>query len=204
MKFTVACTKQGVEENVKYNPKLKVYTAGKHSWDKNLYALDVGCGFPNPEETYHKRGHVGIDRKHGCADVVADSHYLPFRDNTFDLIGVYTALDHFDFPLQALKEIHRVTKNYVVVSRGNSGFWTYSFGVPPPDHSYQWNIWTLANLLTITGFEPIEYGYEHLGRKRSRARFFELFAKILLLIFISNKDVSSFVKNVLIIKAVKR
>jgi len=192
-----------VEENVKYNPKLKVYTAGKHSWDKNLYTLDVGCGFPNPEEPYHKRGHMGIDRERGYADVVADAHYLPFRDNTFDLIGVHTALDHFNFPLQTLKQINRVTKNYIVVSSANSGFWAYSFGIPPPGHSYQWNIWTLANLLTKAGFEPIEYGYEHLGRKSSRTRFFELFVKILVG-FIKKKDVSSFFNNVLIIKAVKR
>jgi SAM-dependent methyltransferase len=195
--------KQGVEENVKYNPKLKLYTAGKQSWDKNLYTLDVGCGFPNPEEPYHKRGHVGLDRKRGYADVVADAHYLPFRDSTFDLIGVHTALDHFNFPLQALREINRVTKKYIVVSNANSNFWAYSFSVPPPDHSYQWNSWTLAKLLTKAGFEPIEYGYEHLGRKSSRTRVFELFVKILVG-FIRKKNFLSFLNNVLIIKAVKR
>jgi hypothetical protein len=42
-----------------------------------VVGLDVGCG-------KNKRAEIGIDRfKSKGVDVVADMHFLPFRDGTF-------------------------------------------------------------------------------------------------------------------------
>jgi len=72
--------------------------------------LDVGCG-------NFKEGDIGIDieppsslRTPNEADIVADAHYLPFRDNLFDeaysclCVGLYTGT-------QAIDEMIRVCKS---------------------------------------------------------------------------------------------
>jgi len=69
--------------------------------------LDVGCGFM----AFHvKRGTIGIDLHKGLADVVADAHYLPFRNANFDGCYAYALLEHVANPSRVLNEIHYVLK----------------------------------------------------------------------------------------------
>jgi predicted SAM-dependent methyltransferase len=66
--------------------------------------LDVGCG-------KHKRGTIGIDySKDSEADLIADAHFLPFKDGVFDKVVSTTVLEHSPNPLVFLKEQHRVLK----------------------------------------------------------------------------------------------
>jgi len=72
--------------------------------------LDVGCGNA-------KRGHIGVDtRKTSAADVLADAHYMPFKNDSFWLVVSSHVLEHLDDPEGALLEWLRVAKNRVVVT----------------------------------------------------------------------------------------
>lgn len=66
--------------------------------------LDVGCG-------KHKRGTIGIDySKDSEADIIADAHFLPFKDEIFDKVISITVLEHSPNPLVFLKEQYRILK----------------------------------------------------------------------------------------------
>jgi ubiquinone/menaquinone biosynthesis C-methylase UbiE len=69
-----------------------------------MVSLDVGCG-------KSKRGDIGIDySKRSDADVIADSHFLPFRDGAFNSVTSFVVLEHSPNPLIFLKEQYRVLK----------------------------------------------------------------------------------------------
>jgi SAM-dependent methyltransferase len=44
------------------------------------------------------------------ADLLADVHRLPFREETFDIVLCTEVLEHLDAPDSALRELHRVLK----------------------------------------------------------------------------------------------
>lgn len=69
-----------------------------------MISLDVGCG-------NHKEGNVGIDiNKNSEADVIADCHFLPFRDRIYSEVVSNHTLEHFTDPRKALQEQYRVLK----------------------------------------------------------------------------------------------
>jgi len=58
-----------------------------------MVSLDVGCGKV-------KRGDIGIDySKDSDADITADSHHLPFRDEGFGSVSSTVVLEHSPNPL---------------------------------------------------------------------------------------------------------
>jgi ubiquinone/menaquinone biosynthesis C-methylase UbiE len=42
-------------------------------------------------------------------DIIADAHYLPFKENSFDEVKAYHILEHLNF-IEAMDEIYRVLK----------------------------------------------------------------------------------------------
>jgi len=88
--------------------------------------LDVGCG-------KHKRGNIGIDYcKDSEADVIADAHYLPFKDEVFDKVVSTVVLEHSPNPLNFLKEQYRVLKKggKVELTTDNAQYFSWSVMVP--------------------------------------------------------------------------
>ena len=59
-------------------------------------------------------------------DIVGDITRLPFNDNSFDFVYACEVLEHIPFEsfAQALRELHRTTKKYVMVSIPYPGFFT--------------------------------------------------------------------------------
>jgi len=57
-------------------------------------------------------------------DFVADIKKLPFKDNQFDIVVCFEVLEHMPFKeaLEGLKEMGRVTSEYVIFSVPYSGF----------------------------------------------------------------------------------
>lgn len=104
--------------------------------------MDVGCGS-------QPIGDVNCDvvkQAHAQNFVVCDAHFLPFRNNSFDVVHASHVLEHVLEPLTVLREFRRVSKNAVVIKVPDAGF--YKFGVGEDDrHLYSWNIKTLNALL---------------------------------------------------------
>ena len=62
-----------------------------------------------------KRGYRYINIDVCCFEkneptIMGDSHILPFRDETFDLVISKDSLEHFYRPWDAIREVHRVIK----------------------------------------------------------------------------------------------
>ena len=69
--------------------------------------LDVGCGCVKAP------GAIGVDSNLDAtaADVIADlNRPLPFAENTFDGVRAVHVIEHLDNVIQAMEELHRVTR----------------------------------------------------------------------------------------------
>ena len=91
----------------------------------NSYVLDVGCEdcylFDNLENNAKK---VGVDflkepllnAKRDYMLIEGDANKLPFRSKIFDVTVCSETLEHVIDPHTVMKEISRVTKNYIILS----------------------------------------------------------------------------------------
>jgi ubiquinone/menaquinone biosynthesis C-methylase UbiE/uncharacterized protein YbaR (Trm112 family) len=119
--------------------------------------LNFGSGSPLEKEKMTQKGYkvVSIDINAGYAgvDIIADGHYLPIKDNTFDVVTAFEVLEHLHEPWTAIKEINRVLKpgGYFV---GSVAF------LKEFHHSYfHMSYWGVAKLMEYGGFEvEVIYG----------------------------------------------
>jgi len=97
--------------------------------------LDVGCGVGFCQEIFGQLGHqytgitLGNDdyleaRKTGKNVYLGDMTYLPWNDNSFDLIFARHVLEHSPFPLLTLMEWRRVSKKYLLLVNPTPEFWS--------------------------------------------------------------------------------
>ncbi|MCJ7423694.1 methyltransferase domain-containing protein [Candidatus Bathyarchaeota archaeon] len=137
---------------------------------ERIISLDVGCGKA-------KRGDIGIDySRRSDADVIADSHFLPFKDDAFESILSTVVLEHSPNPLVFLKEQFRVLRSggEVKVVTDNAQYYCWSvmgFGeVKHEDyHSDHYEIFFPRNverLLTKAGFTKT--GFRFLRTRHSK------------------------------------
>src|SRR5206468_2817818 len=86
-------------------------------------------------------------RKFGGADLLCDSHFLPFRDGSFDAVYSVAVTEHLACPPLALQEIYRVLRP------GGVYLGNCSFLEPWHDHSF-FHVSPLGagELLTQAGF----------------------------------------------------
>lgn len=74
----------------------------KEKGDKKI--LNIGCG-----ETRYGSNYINLDiALTKEVDIVADAHYLPFKDKTFDFIFCGAVLEHVKRPFYVVEEIYRV------------------------------------------------------------------------------------------------
>lgn len=112
--------------------------------------LDLGSGIPSPAHiSFNERNviHVDISRAGYHLEVQCDAHYLPFQDESFQIIYASHILEHVTHPYNVLKEISRVTKNYAVIKVPNSNHYKQIF--ESPNHIYGWTKYNLNNLLKL-------------------------------------------------------
>ena len=72
-----------------------------------MQILDVGCGD-------RPAGDVNLDRFYYGKwknFVIAEAHYLPFKNNTFNKVYAKHCLEHFENPVKFFQEAKRVLKN---------------------------------------------------------------------------------------------
>lgn len=80
--------------------------------------LEVGCGF---SRTKKYENWIGVDFVEMVKPtIVADAHYLPFRNNSFSLAYSFGLIEHLENPLKAIKEMKRVSSRvYFGIPRAN-------------------------------------------------------------------------------------
>jgi len=91
------------KELLKHFPKAKT----NHS-----FMLDLGCGRALHREVCQCAGfkYVGVDIAGSQAQILGDAHALPFADNSFEFILSLAVLEHSQYPLVMLNEVHRILK----------------------------------------------------------------------------------------------
>ncbi|MGA2967578.1 MAG: class I SAM-dependent methyltransferase [Candidatus Levyibacteriota bacterium] len=103
--------------------------------------LDVGCG---EGFTLNRLREKGIGKKLEGLEYSKDAialgretypdikisqgsiYKLPYKDNAFDLVLCTEVLEHLDKPQDALKELVRVSKKYLVISVPNEPFFMFA------------------------------------------------------------------------------
>jgi ubiquinone/menaquinone biosynthesis C-methylase UbiE len=95
--FTKKLTRQRLDKFIK-----------KHASKNNT--LEVGCG-SSPYVNYFPN-RIGLDiRKTTNVNIVGDAHFLPFKDENFDVILCTEVLEHLKDPKKAINEMKRILKS---------------------------------------------------------------------------------------------
>ena len=100
--------------------------------------LDVGCG-EGVTTKYLKKKYIvsdvhfldiskkiisdNFDISESMLSLCADSHFLPYKDDSFDFVISTEVLEHLESPKESLLELRRVSKKACVVSVPNEPFW---------------------------------------------------------------------------------
>lgn len=89
--------------------KVKQYVRERVTGNEKV--LDIGSYDVNGSLRDLFTDYTGVDMRDGPnVDIVANSHKLPFKDDTFDLVTCVETLEHDDRPFDTMKEIYRVLK----------------------------------------------------------------------------------------------
>ena len=116
--------------------------------------LDVGCG-PKPYYPFFAERasqYVGVDVvAHEAADLVGPVESLPVGDGEFDLVLCTQVLEHCDDPVQAVRELRRVTAPRGRVLASTHGVQWYH---PSPVDYWRWTHEGLRRLFTAN----VEWG----------------------------------------------
>lgn len=77
-----------------------------------LDILDIGCGEAKGRGFLTERGHryVGVDLRSPQADIRCDAHVLPFADQQFDAVLLFSVLQYTLQPQVMLNEARRVLR----------------------------------------------------------------------------------------------
>jgi SAM-dependent methyltransferase len=81
---------------------------------KEGLCLDLGCGPGFNRSFINGRGYqwIGLEVSPAAKSTLCgDGHHLPFRDEAFDLTIAIAVLEHLQSPLEAVREVWRVTKS---------------------------------------------------------------------------------------------
>lgn len=119
--------------------------------------LDIGCGDRGHRGVCEHAGfrYIGLDRESAAADILADAHLLPFRDQSFPFVVSIAVLHYLRFPLQAMREVYRVLKP------GGVFIGTVAFLEPFHGTLYHHTHWGTEHSLRQGGLEV-----RHLGPTR--------------------------------------
>lgn len=101
--------------------------------------LDIGSFDVNGSLKPLFKDYTGIDMREGKnVDIVASSHDLPFKNNTFDVVTCVETLEHDSNPFKTLQEAHRVLKK---------GGWLVmcASGITFPKHDYPSDYWRFTS-----------------------------------------------------------
>lgn len=111
------------EPKVDFINRIVLKTGEKHS----LSLLDIGCGngfFTNYLKDYYHTFAIDFSEHmlqiNRCGEKICGSATeLPFKNNSFDITFCSNLLHHLENPQEALLEMRRVSRKYVILSEPN-------------------------------------------------------------------------------------
>ena len=129
-------------------------------WVTNKSVLDVGAGDGLITAKLSENGIVtiGIDneplavqlaQEKGANVILGDAYQIPFPNDTFEAVLMADALEHFQRPVDALREAHRVLRQALYIStppKRDDGKLTDKF------HYQEWTPTELQALVESVGF----------------------------------------------------
>jgi SAM-dependent methyltransferase len=83
------------------------------SGEPGRWMLDLGCGGDTERAFFEQLtnlNYLGVDWTSRTADLLADAHSLPFKDEGFDLVVCIAVLEHVKMPDIVMSEARRVLK----------------------------------------------------------------------------------------------
>ena len=117
-----------------YNKELSYQIFRGFSENNRPLTLEIGCGDGVKTSFFSKltSNIIGLDisiekldkpRNNGLEVILADGHFLPFKDNCFGAIITSHNIEHLVRPVQASKEMYRTLKNngFVLLITPNRG-----------------------------------------------------------------------------------
>lgn len=134
---------------------------------KNTRILDVGCG--NGFFTYYFEKIsdyiVGLDYSNFMLSINAHKPlvrasvlYMPFKENSFDIVFSSNFLHHLEEPIRALSEMKRVSKEFVAISepnRNNPLMFLFSILVKEESGGLKFSLFYLKRLIELAGLGTI-------------------------------------------------
>lgn len=191
-------------KNIDFYPKSKLAGhVGYDSWlpeEKYKYlkyipkdvetVLDVGCGLGEllwilKNGGYEVEGcdfdEICIEKARSIVDKVkyADVQKLSnfYQTNSYDLVACTHLLEHLTNPYEALTEIGKVTKKYVLLAVPNARYITFD---ERETHLFSWNSVTLRNLVENAGFKITTLTYDWVNIIPNVLKFAPFLNRILL------------------------
>lgn len=133
--------------------------------------LDIGCGGgtkfkPSPKGDINCD--ISVPSTKAQNFIRCDAHFLPFKQNIFERVFLYSVLEHLEAPFKALKEIYEVlieqgtleleTANALhilkIARATKRGFYS-----PEEDHIATYGLPELKSLLEKVGFKHVNVEY---------------------------------------------
>ncbi len=144
-----------------------------------MISLDVGCGH---REYDVRRGTIGIDLERGKADIIADAHFLPFKDSIFDKVFCYHLIEHCFNSYKVIQELKRVTlfKGIIEISTPNAMYLykvlrTIFLGsyIVSEDHIQTYGITELKHLINKCGLEIKKIQYVYYASEKDKPKLLD-------------------------------
>jgi len=151
-----------------------------------MLTLDIGCGYNEAFKNAQFHGNINVDIRKPLIRIPnfiqCDTHFLPFRPDTFDLVFFFEVIEHVESPLKALKQIR-----YVLKEKGHLNLTTPNglhilkiarsikrgFYSPHEDHISIWNLPELKQLLQKANFKHIQISYANREPQIQRRKLIE-------------------------------
>ncbi len=134
------------------------------------YVLDIGGGNGVSSfyyESLFKVKIIAIDRYESMlkfnpvnSKALSDARYLPFKDNSFDLVNIWEVLHHIDNPATVIREAYRVSKKYLVLFEPNrNNPLQFLFSIYDKEHRkvLRYNKKYIKKIVEDSGFSIISY-----------------------------------------------
>ncbi len=137
---------------------LEKFSTGKSS------ALDIGCG-TKKWDRWFRCPYIGIDiYKESKADVLSTGFNIPFKNNSFDFVTMFSVLEYIENDNEVLNEIYRVIKpkgKLLLISQ-NKRATNANIRQDPKKallHKHTYTLSGILKQLKNNNFRPISYRY---------------------------------------------